>query len=447
MRMNLLLLLFLLLSAACTLQPDHSTTATHNPVQDGKKVIPFFTTESDAAQVAILSELIEEYQELHPDVEIEVTLSSPTARERRLLTTLASGSDPGIFEIEPALMSEWAQSGYLLALDDIVEAIGMDEFAQGSLFQKDNHTYAVPYASSVYGLWVRTDLLEQVDLDLPQSYGDLLHAAQKLTKDSQYGIGLPGGMNIATVNYFSVFLWQNGGAYITCDGTVRFGDDETIDAIQKWNGLAQYSPPGFTTWGFREQLDAFTQGHIAMVIYAGRLGMHLYENNPDLLEHVQVIFPPLGNEPITLGVWSRFAIAADTQHPAEAKAFLQWLVSGDRLLRYDSTVPGHMIPPLPSLHEEALALETPYALQNREVIENFYAWLPLAYHPTTAMTVNSPVGTSYQVPPFANEVFGSTGLITQMLQDITLNNYEPDVAWRRTTHQLQELVDSSASYC
>ncbi len=59
------------------------------------KVIPFFTTETDEAQIAVLQSLIDEYRQAHPEVEVSVTLASPTARERRLLTMLASGSVVG----------------------------------------------------------------------------------------------------------------------------------------------------------------------------------------------------------------------------------------------------------------------------------------------------------------------------------------------------------------
>lgn len=147
-----------------------------------------------------------EYQHLNPNIEIDIILASPASRGRRLLTALASGADLGIFEIEPTLMIEWVEAGYLLPLDDVVSAIGVDDFVQGSVFSYQGHVYAVPYATSVYGLWVRTDLLAQAGLPLPTTYEQVLNAAATLSQGEIYGIALPGGQNIATANYFSTFL-------------------------------------------------------------------------------------------------------------------------------------------------------------------------------------------------------------------------------------------------
>ena len=42
--------------------------------------------------------------------------------------------NPQIFEIEPTFMSDWAEAGYLLPLNDVVAAIGQDDYVAGSLF-------------------------------------------------------------------------------------------------------------------------------------------------------------------------------------------------------------------------------------------------------------------------------------------------------------------------
>lgn len=420
--------------------PDRITGATATPTV---KIIRFFTTESDPEQIKALESLSAEYEALNPVIQVEIILATPATRARRLLTALASGSDLGIFEIEPTLMTEWVESGYLLELDDVAAGIGIQDYQEGSLFRYQGHIYAVPYATSVYGLWVRRDLFEQADLSLPTNYDELLHAAEVLTKGETYGIALPAGQNIATVNYFSIILWQNGGDYFDCQGNVVFDQPEAFKAIQKWIALAQYAPPGFTTWGFGEQVQAFTRENVAMAIYAGRLGVNLKEQAPDLAERVSVIFPPLGDTKVTLGVWSRFAIAAGTEHPEEAKAFLQWLLSGDRLLRFDLSVPGHMIPPLRSVQALSLDTNDPYITQHTDWVRNFYDWLPVASHPAMNMGVirNGQFSLSAEVPPWANTVFGASGIIVNMLQKISLESQPPEEAWRDASLELKNAVE------
>jgi multiple sugar transport system substrate-binding protein len=420
--------------------PTLPASATQN--SSSPKIIPFFTTENDPNQLAFLQSMIAEYQSQHPDVEVDVTIAWSAERGRRLLTALAAGSDLGIFEVEPTLMPQWVEAGYLLPLNDVVANIGEIDFVPGSLYQQSGQIYAVPYAVSVYGLWVRKDLLEQAGLPIPTTYEEVLNAARVLTKGGMYGIALPAGQNIATVNYFSIFLWQNGGDYFTCDGKVAFGEPQALQAVRRWAELAQYAPPRYSTWSYREQIDAFLSQRVAMSMYGGRLGVQLEETHPELSDKVTVIFPPFGEEKVTLGVWNRFAIAAGTKNQQEAKDFLQWLISGNRILQYDLTVPGHMIPLLTSVRDQALSSTDAYTSQHSDWIKSFYEWYAYANHP--AMNMGSVMDGHFKrsdvVPPWAWEVFGTPGIVDSMLQDIA-NGSDIDQAWQEAVQKMQQVVE------
>jgi ABC-type glycerol-3-phosphate transport system substrate-binding protein len=443
---RMILLAILILASACSSNPNNAVPTPPAPDSaatdsSSPKIIPFFTTESDPDQLAVLQALILEYQNLNPGIEVDIVIASPASRGTRLLTSLASGADLGIFEIEPALMSQWADAGYLLPLDDVVANIGANDFVEGSLFRQNEKVYAVPYAVSVYGLWVRKDLFEKAGLPFPTTYDEILNAAKVLTKNETYGIALPAGQNIATVNYFSTFLWQNGGDYFSCDGQVLFGQSQALESVRRWQALTQYTPPGFTTWGFPEQIDAFIKGRVAMAMYAGRLGVQLEETHPELADNVTVIFPPWGEEKVTLGVWSRFAIAAGTKNQTEAKAFLQWLVSGDRLLRYDNVLPGHMIPPLDSVRAVALDNPSAYTKKHSDWIQSFYDWSAFINHP--AMNMGSINAGKFKrsdiAPPWAWEVFGTPGIVDTMLQDVA-NGQDAKQAWQNAATDMQQAV-------
>jgi len=444
MRHWIVLLLISALLLGCAPSPlSTPAPVTPTPALSDPKIIPFFTTENDPNQLAFLQTMIAKYQDQHPDVEVDVTIAWSAERGRRLLSALASGADLGIFEVEPTLMPQWVDSGYLLPLNDVVSNIGANDFVEGSIYQQDGQVYAVPYAISVYGLWVRKDLLEQAGLPIPKTYDEVLNAARVLTQDGMYGIALPAGQNIATVNYFSVFLWQNGGDYFSCNGDVVFGQPQSLEAVKRWAALAQYAPPGYSTWSYRDQIDAFLNQRVAMSMYGGRLGFQLEETHPDLSDKVTVIFPPFGDVKVTLGVWNRFAIARGTKNQQEAKNFLQWLVSGDQLLEYDLTVPGHMIPLLKSAREEALVSPDPFTDKHSDWIHSFYDWSVYANHP--AMNMGSVANGQFQrsdvVPPWAWEVFGTPGIVDTMLQNIA-NGEEPEQAWQEAVTKMEQAVEA-----
>lgn len=423
--------------------PAPTLPASATPSSSSPKIIPFFTTENDPNQLAFLQSMIAEYQSQHPDVEVDVTIAWSAERGRRLLTALAAGSDLGIFEVEPTLMPQWVEAGYILYLNDVVTNIGENDFVPGSLYQQNGRIYAVPYAVSVYGLWVRKDLLEQAGLPIPTIYEEVINAARVLTKGGMYGIALPAGQNIATVNYFSIFLWQNGGDYFTCDGKVAFGQPQALQAVRRWAELTQYAPPGYSTWSYREQIDAFLNQRVAMSVYGGRLGVQLEETHPELADKVTVVFPPFGDEKVTLGVWNRFAIATGTKNQREAKDFLQWLISGNRILQYDLTVPGHMIPLLTSVRAQALTSPDAYTSQHADWIKSFYDWYAFANHPAMNMgsVMNGQFKRSDVVPPWAWEVFGTPGIVDTMLQDIA-NGGDPEQAWHEAVTKMEQTVET-----
>jgi len=136
------------------------------------------------------------------------------------------------------------------------------------------------------------------------------------------------------------------------------------------------------------------------------------------------------------------AIAAGTRHPAEARAFLQWLLSGDRLLRYDMTVPGHMIPPLHSVQALVTDYESAYVTRHADWLASFNAWAEYTNHPAMnmgAMRAGKFVGSNV-IPPWGNAVFGTPGIVDTMLQAITLGGEEPELARQEAVSKIEEAV-------
>lgn len=418
--------------------------------ESGPRTLTLFTTEADPPQLEALSQIIDEYHELNPDVFIDVATGTPSTRGGRIATLLAAGADAGIFEMEPAFANEWAEAGYLLPLDDVFNNIGGEaEYIPGSYFQKDGTVYAIPYATSVYGLWIRTDLFEAAGIEPPTNYDEVLAAAQALTNPGEgvYGLTIPGATN-ASVAFFSTFLWNNCLDYYSPSGEFLFDQPEVLEALQKWVALSEYAPPGFENWGFGDQITAFITGQAAMSMYAGRLGIRMTDQAPQL-EAISTIIPlpwsyTDGSPYVTYGAWSRFAIAANTDYPETAKDFLEFFLSGDRLARYDATVLGHMVPPT---HEVGTLLEG----WDSDYAQNHADWLAFfnenaAYINHQSNNMGSVVGCDFVQnnygPPWGGPIFSSGGVIDLMLQEIYVNDTDPEAAWQDAIAQMKEAQDS-----
>ena len=423
-------------------------TPTSKP-ETGARTLTFFTTEADPSQLEILSKIIDEYHKDHPDVFIDVVTGTPSTRADRIRALLASGADAGIFEIEAAFTRSWAEAGYLLPLNDVFETIGGDaQYTPGSYFKLGDSVYALPYATSVYGLWYRKDLFEAAGLKPPTNYEEVLAAAEKLTDPAKgiYGIALPGSTN-ASVNLFSTLLWQNCADYFSPTGDLTFDRPEALEAVKRWVALTKYAPPGFENYSWGDQVTAYVTGKVAMSVYAGRLGIRMAEQAPQLEENSDIVRLPWsytqGGPYVTYGSWSRFAISANTAYPETAKDFLTFLLTGDRLARYDATVIGHMVPPTKDVAKMLENWDSDYARKHSDWLAFFNNNAAFTNHPANNM--GSVVGCTFDKkdysPPWAGPVFSKGGIVDLMFQNIYVGGKDPEQAWNEANIQIKKAMD------
>ncbi|MCP4356880.1 MAG: sugar ABC transporter substrate-binding protein [Chloroflexi bacterium] len=420
------------------------------PVDEtGPRTLTIFTTEADPPQLEILNEIIDEYHEENPNVFVDVVTGTPATRGERIATLLAAGADAGIFEMEAAFANDWAEAGFLLPLDDVFEGIGGEaEYVPGSYYEKDGTVYGIPYATSVYGLWIRTDLFEEAGLEPPTNYEEVLAAAEILNNPSEgiYGIAIPGSTN-ASVNFFSTYLWNNCLDYYSPTGEFRFDEPEVLDAINQWVALTEFAPPGFENWSWGDQVTAFVSGQAAMSVYAGRLGVRMPEQAPQLEPISDIIRLPWSNtddsDYVTYGSWSRFAIANNTAYPETAKDFLQFFLSGDRLARYDATVIGHMVPPTNEVGALLEGWDSDYARNHSDWLAFFNEHAAFTNHPANNM--GSMQGCDFVKhdygPPWGGAVFSRGGILDLMLQEIYIGGKDTETAWQEAIEQMVQVQE------
>ncbi len=417
--------------------------------ETGPRTLTLFTTEADPPQLEILGEIIDEYHETNPEVFIDVVTGTPATRGERIATLLAAGADAGIFEMEAAFANDWAEAGFLLPLDDVFEGIGGEaEYVPGSYFEKDDTVYGIPYATSVYGLWIRTDLFEEAGLEPPTNYQEVLAAAEILTNPSEgvYGIAIPGATN-ASVNFFATYLWNNCLDFYSPTGEFRFDEPEVLDAINEWVALTEFAPPGFENWSFGDQITAFVTGQAAMSVYAGRLGMRMPEQAPHLEPISDIIRLPWsnteGSDYVTYGSWSRFAIASNTAYPETAKDFLEFFLSGDRLARYDATVIGHMVPPTNEVGALLEGWDSDYARDHSDWLAFFNEDAEFTNHPANNM--GSMQGCDFVKhefgPPWGGAIFSRGGIIDLMFQEVYIGGKDTETAWQEAVEQMVQVQE------
>ncbi len=422
--------------------------------EGGVKTIPFMTTETDPATIELLMAIISEYETDHPDVRIDLVLTAHGSEAERLLTAHSVGAELGIVGVQAEFVGDYVAAGYLLPLDSAVEALGRDQFKTGAVLTTSGHDYALGYAVGNNGtLWVRSDLLEAEGLSFPTTYDELLIAAEALTKDTDgdgdidmYGWGAPAAANGATNFRFVNFVWGNCGEYFDKAGNLAFDNPNVLLALQRYLDLLKYAPPDVSGWSWYDGITAMEAEKIAMHQYAGRLGVNVWKDKPELRKNLEVNWGPFGDIKAGKGGYDYFAISADVRWPEEAKDFLAFFYSGDRLGRFDMSVPGHLIPPTQGIQDAMMTMmDNPYMAEYSNDVKVLFDTAIYLSSPDVFMgaveTDTCTFNPVYNPMPWSNEIFGESPIDAQMIEKVVVGGMSPEDAWKWAYTEMQRIAD------
>jgi len=240
-----------------------------------------FVLFGDATETAGYQRMIDEFHETTPGVRVTM---SPVAKQDDLLAKLttgfAGGSPPDVFLINYRKYGQFAAQGVLAPVQPYLDASdNLDEgdFAQTSMdaFRFDGEELTcLPQNVSSLVVYYNADAFADAGVDPPTpgwSWDDFLAAAQALTGDGRYGVGVePSLIRLAP------FVWSAGGDLVDdhedptrltiLDGRARAAVDFFLD-LQSEHGVV---PPE------REELslDAesrFINGGLGMLLDSRRV--------------------------------------------------------------------------------------------------------------------------------------------------------------------------------
>ncbi len=340
------------------------------PPPDVVKVIPFLTEESDPDSIQAYQAMAAEFAEEYPGVVIDlVTTNAPDMILQRIQQAVAVGAELGIFTINDFTYAETAPNGLLFPLDNVYENVGADRWFPGAAVGVgDGHVYALAYSGGFYNvLWARSDMMEEAGLEDPTTFEETLALMEALTQDTNgdgeidiYGTGLPASNIWNTGCSFTSTLYGNCGDYFDEQGINVFGSENALQAIDRYNQMLQFAPEAATTWAWGDIIQAFISKRTATCWYYGRGGWNTYRADPELRAVMKPLAFVTGDNDMGFGSFDKLAVYTGAKWPEEALAFVEYMLTGDRVVRFLMTVPGHLSPPYEGLEEAALAFDHEY---------------------------------------------------------------------------------------
>lgn len=282
-----------------------------------------------------MRELVNEFSEANPDIDVKVEAAPYVDFFKRLRTQVAGGNAPDVWLSDGVLVQEFAARGSLRDLSeyagelDAADYIGLDHHRDA-----DGNLWAFPQAAQVPVLYYNKAMFEQAGMDVPTddwTYDDLARAARKLTVDEN-GDGTPEVWGYRAFSPgFTESWWPQirafGGEIANEDRTeITIDSTESVEALE-WvqeaiDAKAGFAPDVVTTSSLGSPHELFANQTVAMSfgIYARAQSAIAGEVDFDV---VRMPTGPGGErgEVAIVNAWAVNAKSSDT----EAEAAWKWI--------------------------------------------------------------------------------------------------------------------------
>lgn len=302
----------------------------------------------DGAEV--FKPILARWQELHPNVTVEIVNIPFLEYEKRLSDALASGKLPDLF----MLRADWLPR-YQTSLNPAPPAIfAASEYRQtfasvvaGDLISNDQ-VLAVSYGVPTLGLFYNTDKFSAAGIgEPPKDWQSLLDANAKLTLKASNGL-LKSGAALGTASIsnapsiMALLMMQNGAVMTNAPptkATFELPTDSSYPSAAKaldfYTSFAKPNKANYS-WsdGFGDNVQAFAQAKTAMIIDFPYRYLQIKQSAPNLNFKMAKV-PQVNNDsPLNYSEYWAEAVSKSTRHPDIAWDFYNFMTSYEIMNMY-----------------------------------------------------------------------------------------------------------------
>ena len=298
--------------------------------------------------------IIDDFNASQSDYVIALEEFPQGAYNESIVAAALAGGLPDIIDVDGPIMPNWAWAGYLQPLN-LSEGV-LDGFLPGTLGFWDGELYSVGLWDAAKAVFARRSVLEANDiriptLDDPWTFEEFDGILESLQATGEFEFALDVGMAWTGEWYpyaFSPFLQSFGGdiidrdTFLTAEGVLN--GDEAIAFGNWWQSLFERGLVPGTSQDGADRDTGFIEGRYALQWNGNWAAVTALEAFGDDLMFLPA--PDFGSGP-TIGAASwQFAVAADSEHPEGANAFIEFALQDEYLAAFSEGI--GLVPSTPS---------------------------------------------------------------------------------------------------
>ncbi len=291
---------------------------------------------------------------------IKVNAEATPEQQQRQKTTIELSSGKPSFDVVHlsyhVQKRQFEKGGWLADISGFMKdpsltdpSLTESDFAEAGLkFAKDSAGVmrSLPFSVDYWIVYWNKALFEKKGLAYPETFDDMVKAAEALTDKSTNTYGFVArGLKNANAPVWTTFMLGHGTTPLSADGKLQTESQGAVDAAKLYQRLMTKSaPPGVSGFNWAEAQSAFLQGKIGM--WLDGVGFAPPIENPEKSRVVgQVgygVMPKGPNAQAAATTGDGIGVTAASQKKEAAYLFCQWAISHDmgaRLLQAGAGVP------------------------------------------------------------------------------------------------------------
>ncbi|MFO7632198.1 MAG: sugar ABC transporter substrate-binding protein, partial [Caldilinea sp.] len=327
-------------------------------------------------RVERIQELIDEFNAANPGIVVSQEPQNWGEIYTKAPAAVAAGNAPELLFAIPDFTPILNILGKVQPMEDFVaEMDGLHTFYPSAVepYTYDGHTWAVPLYNMAHSMWYRNSVFAEAGIEPPATWDELLAAVETLTKDGQYGIGLPANKQLYTDQVVYDFMVNAGADEIyNADGTLRFDNPQTVEAYDFYSQLYKFSPPDSPNWTWGEAEACFANGTCAMIPQFTVITTYETQAEGDPADLGVMAIPHSANVEESGTISYSNAVMVLTEDVAKqeaAKEFLRFLLTPGNYGRFLNMEPGLFLPVTEAGSADETFWNDPLAVKYKSQIE------------------------------------------------------------------------------
>lgn len=212
--------------------------------------------------------MVDAYNESQDKVEVQTVILPQDANTVHddFVNKLASGdTSVDVMGLDVTYISEFGSAGWLADLTDLVDPSLTEGMLTGPVEGAtiDGKLVAMPWFTNSSVLFYRTDVLEELGAEVPDTWEGWMELADKAkgVNGVEYGADFQAAQSESLVCNWVEYVWGNGGDILDENGTPVVNSKNNVEATEIMKKLVDnYSPSGITTYTETESEQVFKEG-------------------------------------------------------------------------------------------------------------------------------------------------------------------------------------------